>query len=155
MAPRAGMISMTLVFLCACFATAQGQERAGLPTTPTHEPKLGPTVGPAVGKRVLRGTPAPARDDGASGRAPCPAGQWKDDPVCFGANDKDALPLPSSASTPRERPAPGLEIRPTARLNPRPTGPGGAAYQSEIIYQPSGAAVTSTYGGGVSVQLPF
>ncbi len=31
---------------------------------------------------------------------PCPRAQWKDDPVCFGADDPAALPLPSARSTP-------------------------------------------------------
>lgn len=87
--------------------------------------------------------------------APCPRATWKDDPVCFGEGDRDALPVPSSASIQRERTADGIEIKPTAKLNPRPTGPGGGAYQSEIIYQSNGNSVTSNYGGGLSLHLPF
>jgi hypothetical protein len=86
---------------------------------------------------------------------PCPRATWKDDPVCFGEGDKDALPMPSGPAAPSERAADGLRIKPTTRLNPRPGGPGGAAYQSEIIYQSNGNAVTNNYGGGVKLEMPF
>lgn len=87
--------------------------------------------------------------------APCPRATWKDDPVCFGEGDRDALPVPSATSIQHERTADGIEIKPTAKLNPRPTGPGGGAYQSENTYQSNGNSVTSTYGGGLSLHLPF
>lgn len=46
-----------------------------------------------------------------------------------------------------------LAVNPTANLNPRPSSPGPC--QAGVVYQPNGNAVTSSYGGGVSVQLPF
>jgi hypothetical protein len=87
--------------------------------------------------------------------APCARGTWKDDPVCFGEGDRDALPVPSTASVPRERAAAGPELKPMAKLNPHPTSPGGGAYQSDVVYQSNGNAVTSNYGGGLSLHLPF
>lgn len=88
--------------------------------------------------------------------APCPQGSgqevWKDDPALFGACDPDALPVPSAHAVVHD-PAPQPTIKPTANLNPRPTGPG--PYQAGVVYQSNGNAVTSNYGGGVSIQLPF
>ena len=85
--------------------------------------------------------------------APCPRGTWKDDPVCFGEGEKDGLPLPSASSIQHSNPPKELTVNPTANLNPRPNSPG--PYQAGVVYQPNGNAVTSSYGGGVSVQLPF
>ncbi len=85
--------------------------------------------------------------------APCPRGTWKDDPVCFGEGGQDALPLPSAGSAQHSSPPNDVAIKPTANVNPRPTGPG--PYQAGVVYQSNGNAVTSNYGGGVSVQLPF
>ncbi|HEY8161097.1 MAG TPA: hypothetical protein VIF34_02330 [Methylocystis sp.] len=85
--------------------------------------------------------------------APCPQGTWKDDPVCFGQGEQDALPLPSAGSVHHSSAPNDLNIKPTANINPRQTGPG--PYQAGVVYQSNGNAVTSNYGGGVSVQLPF
>lgn len=85
--------------------------------------------------------------------APCPKGTWKDDPVCFGEGDRDALPVPSSGSVQHASQPNEPTIKPTANLNSRPTGPG--PYQAGVVYQSNGNAVTSNYGGGVTVQLPF
>lgn len=127
------ILAAAIVMLAAGWADAQDR--------PSHARK------PSSERRQ---TPAVAEP------APCPRATWKDDPVCFGEGDRDALPVPSATSTPHERAAPdGLEIKPTAKLNPRPSGPGGNAYQSEIIYQSNGNAMTSNYGGGLSLRLPF
>jgi hypothetical protein len=40
-----------------------------------------------------------------------------------------------------------------ANINPRPGGPG--PYQAGVIYQANGNAVTSNYGGGIKMELPF
>jgi hypothetical protein len=47
----------------------------------------------------------------------------------------------------------GPTLKPTANLNPRPSGPG--PYQAGVVYQSNGNAVTSNYGGGVKIELPF
>ena len=105
---------------------------------PTRPGKAGPT----------RGAAAKTNEP-----APCPRGSWKDDPVCFGEGEKDALPTPSAKSGKGDSAATEPTIKPTANINPRPTGPG--PYQAGVVYQSNGDAVTSNYGGGVSLQLPF
>jgi hypothetical protein len=85
--------------------------------------------------------------------APCARAAWKDDPICYGEGEPDALPLPSANSAQHGNPSPEPTIKPTANINPRPSGPG--PYQAGVIYQSNGNAVTSNYGGGVSLQLPF
>jgi hypothetical protein len=94
-----------------------------------------------------------AGDKGAEA-LPCPRATWKDDPVCFGEDVRDTLPTPSVASIPHDRaPSEGPTLKPTANLNPRPSGPG--PYQAGVVYQSNGNAVTSNYGGGVRIELPF
>jgi hypothetical protein len=86
--------------------------------------------------------------------APCPRGTWKDDPVCSGEGAPDALPTPSAGSaTSSVGPSNGPTIKPTANINSRPGGPG--QYQAGVIYQSNGNVVTSNYGGGIKMELPF
>lgn len=94
-----------------------------------------------------------AKEEAKKESAPCARGTWKDDPVCFGEGAQDALPLPSSRAVEKEISSPDPAIKPTANLNPRPSGPG--PYQAGVVYQSNGNAVTNNYGGGVSLQLPF
>ncbi len=101
-----------------------------------------------------RTAPGKSEKNEAAEAAPCPRGTWKDDPVCFGEGEKDALPTPSVSSVSSGAPS-GASIKPTATLNPRPPGPGGGVYQPGVIYQSNGNAVTSNYGGGVKLDLPF
>jgi hypothetical protein len=84
---------------------------------------------------------------------PCPRAAYKDDPVCFGEGDKDALPLPSGPAAAQERPADGLRVKPTANLNGRPSGFG--PYQAGVVYQSNGNAVTNNFGGGMKVEMSF
>ncbi len=94
--------------------------------------------------------PKAAPSDGA----PCPRGTWKDDPVCFGEGAPDTLPTPSANSAANNTASSnGPTIKPTANINPRPVGPG--PYQGGVVYQSNGNAVTSNYGGGVKMELPF
>lgn len=111
----------------------------------------------SAGSAPMKSSARPSRAAAPEARqaAPCPRGTWKDDPVCFGEDDKDGLPTPSANSAPSEHRAPEATIKPTAAINPRPAGPGGSVYQSGIVYQSNGNAVTSNYGGGVTLQLPF
>jgi hypothetical protein len=86
--------------------------------------------------------------------APCSRGTWKVDPVCFGEGAPATLPTPSASSaTPSVGPSNGPTIKPTANINSRPGGPG--PYQAGVIYQSNGNAVTSNYGGGIKMELPF
>ncbi len=85
----------------------------------------------------------------ASADAPCPRGKWKDDPVCFGEDDPNALPTPSATSAERTVGSKtDVTIKPSVNLNSRLTGPG-------VIYKHDGTAVTSDFGGGVGLHLPF
>jgi len=106
-------------------------------------------AGPKAARQPHAAAPAPQQ------AAPCARGTWKDDPVCFGEDEKDALPTPSAGSVTSDRPSNAPSIAPTAAINPRPSGPGGGVYQSGVVYQSNGNAVTSNYGGGVKLQLPF
>ncbi len=85
----------------------------------------------------------------ASADAPCPRGKWKDDPVCFGEDDPNALPTPSVTSAERSTGSKtDVTIKPSVNLNSRLTGPG-------VIYKDDGTTVTSDFGGGVGLHLPF
>jgi hypothetical protein len=95
---------------------------------------------------------AKANEKGAEA-LPCPRASYKDDPVCFGEGEKDALPVPSGATAAQERPADGLRVKPTANLNPRPNAFG--PYQGGVVYQSNGNAVMNNFGGGMKVELPF
>lgn len=109
---------------------------------------------PASVGKVAKHKPGAANASEKDAEAlPCPRAAYKDDPVCFGADDKDSLPVPSGAPRAQERPADGLRVKPTANLNPRPTGVG--PYQGGVVYQSNGNAVTNNFGGGMKVELPF
>ncbi len=130
-----------LAFVIACnVALAEGVENP-----PAH----------ASGKpaKVVRAPSKPVEKGAEAQALPCPRATYKDDPVCFGEGDKDVLPLPSSTTVPHQSAPDGLQVKPTANLNPRQTGPG--PYQAGVVYQSNGNAVTSNYGGGVKMELPF
>jgi hypothetical protein len=132
------------LWLLPLFAAAQATGETTLPR---------PTGSKTARAKSMPARPAHDKDETKSAAAPCARGAWKDDPVCFGENDKDALPLPSAGSVQNSNPSPQPTIKPTANVNPRPSGPG--SYQAGVVYQPNGNAVTSNYGGGISLQLPF
>jgi hypothetical protein len=124
------------------------------PSLATAEPMRDSSRAPgSKDARVMRAAKQASSKEAQPERAPCPRGTWKDDPVCFGESDQDALPIPSAHSVEHSNPSPEPTVKPTANLNSRPTGPG--PYQAGVVYQSNGNAVTSNYGGGVSVQLPF
>jgi hypothetical protein len=128
-----------------------------LPSLATAEPLRDPSrTAPAPQSkavRAMRAAKQASSKEAQPERAPCPQGTWRDDPACFGESDQDALPIPSAHAVEHSNRSPEPTIKPTANLNPRPTGPG--PYQAGVVYQSNGNAVTSNYGGGVSVQLPF
>lgn len=107
----------------------------------------------SVGKGARQKPAADAMNEKSAEQMPCPRAAYKDDPVCFGEGEKDALPLPSGAPTAQERPTEGLRVKPTANLNGRPSGFG--PYQAGVVYQSNGNAVTNNFGGGMKVELPF
>jgi hypothetical protein len=111
-----------------------------------------PKHAPAGKSAKLKREAAKAADKGTE-TLPCPRAAYKDDPVCFGEGDKDALPLPHGPAAAQERPDDGLRVKPTTSLNSRPTGVG--PYQAGVVYQSNGNAVTNNYGGGVKMELPF
>ena len=81
--------------------------------------------------------------------APCARGQWKDDPVCFGEDDQNVLPTPAAGSAERSGAAKNeVGVKPMVNINSRTSAPG-------VIYQSNGNTVTSDFGGGVSLHLPF
>lgn len=133
-----GLPVAAAVLACAV-AVANGQDGLAQPSKAAHA-KLG------------RATPAAGPKAEPSGAAPCPRGTWKDDPVCFGEGEPDTLPTPSARSA-ASASSSGPTIKPTANINPRPLGPG--PYQAGVVYQSNGNAVTSNYGGGVQMELPF
>jgi hypothetical protein len=133
-------LSLQAVALIVACSVATAQE--------TAKPKPAPTSKTAK----LRHDTGKATEKGADA-LPCPRATYKDDPVCFGEGDKDALPVPSGAPTAQERPADGLRVKPTANLNSRPSAFG--PYQAGVVYQSNGNAVTNNFGGGMKVELPF
>jgi hypothetical protein len=108
---------------------------------------------PPTGKSAKLKHSSAKPNEKAAEALPCPRATYKDDPVCFGEGDKDALPLPSGPATAQERPADGLRVKPTANLNSRPNAFG--PYQAGVIYQSNGNAVTNNFGGGMKVEMPF
>jgi hypothetical protein len=108
---------------------------------------------PPTGKAAKLKQNSAKSNEKAAEALPCPRAAYKDDPVCFGEGDKDALPLPSGPAAAQERPADGLRVKPTANLNSRPSGFG--PYQAGVVYQSNGNAVTNNFGGGMKVEMPF
>ncbi len=131
----------TTACILSCVVTvANGQEKQ----KPIDSPKV------SQSKR----TRAVAADPRSAEAAPCPRGTWKDDPVCFGEGATDTLPTPSAGSVANTSSSTsGPTLKPTANINPRPVGPG--PYQGGVVYQSNGNAVTSNYGAGVKMELPF
>ncbi len=134
------MKSLAVVSLLCAFLAA-----AAFPADAASE---GEKQAPAKSRtaRPKRLAPSNARPDAD---LPCPRAAWKEDPVCFGEGDPGGLPTPSGRSA--ERPQGGRNeaaIKPVVNLNNRLNGPG-------VIYKHDGNAVTSDFGGGVGLQLPF
>jgi len=80
-------LSRGLAFLlCVCAATAASAQGA-------DDPGAAPASGVAAkpGRKAQKPKQAATSDV-----LPCPRATWKDDPVCFGAQDADALPTPST-----------------------------------------------------------
>jgi hypothetical protein len=85
----------------------------------------------------------------AEAQAPCARGTWKDDPVCFGEGDRNTLPTPSASSAESNGGAKNdASVKPMVNINSRTSAPGA-------VYQSNGNSLTSDFGGGVSLHLPF
>ena len=145
---KAIMSSRALVFVaCAVMTCASGW--ASAQNLPADEPTQ---TTPAKTRSAKAKRPASATTNAkppAKAEPPCARGAWKDDPICFGEGDADALPTPSAGSG--EHVGAGKSeaiIKPMVNLNSRSSGAG-------VIYKPDGNAVTSDYGAGVSLHLPF
>lgn len=109
---------------------------------------------PANRKLTAR-TAARSATDRNHQAAPCARGTWKDDPVCFGEGEPNALPTPSTNSVRSNSHSNELSIKPTANLNSRTPSPGGGMYHSGVTYQSNGNIGSSGYEGGMKVDLPF
>lgn len=133
------VVVAALTLACGAAAAQSGEPAPKLSAKAAHE---------------KRTPPGKAEKNAATDPAPCARGTWKDDPVCFGEGEKDALPTPSANSVSAGASS-DATVKPTATLNPRPPGPGGGVYQPGVVYQSNGNAVTSNYGGGVKLDLPF
>jgi len=81
----------------------------------------------------------------------CPRGQYKGDPVCFGADDAAALPVPSSTSGPQNaapKRAEDVTLSAKTKLNQPTESP---TYFNNPNPRPS----TNGVGGGVGVDFHF
>jgi hypothetical protein len=107
-----------------------------------------PQVQPKKKVKAAKVKPAPVA---ATPGLPCPRAKWKDDPVCFGANDPSALPLPSARSTPAKEGsirAGDITLSPKAKVNQDSPQP---VYGNNPNPNPS----TSQFGGGLGVGIHF
>jgi hypothetical protein len=137
MSRRVWPCAWALILSCSFSLAEEVTKPAPAPTAKTTKPKRD----------------AAEAKEKAAAALPCARATYKDDPICFGEGDKDALPVPSGATTAQERPSDGLRVKPTANLNARPVGFG--PYQAGVVYQSNGNAVTNNFGGGMKVELPF
>ncbi len=78
----------------------------------------------------------------------CPRAQYKGDPVCFGAEDAGALPLPSSGSVASPKHSGDVSLSAKTRVNQPVDSP---TYFNNPNPHPSGNDV----GGGVGVGFHF
>ncbi len=96
-------------------------------------------------KRVKKAAaPAPAP-------LPCARAKYKDDPVCFGADDPAALPLPTAQSgggNVSARHSEDVSITPKARVNQ-------ATPEPVYLNNPSPKPSASDFGGGVGLDFHF
>jgi hypothetical protein len=122
--------AITLAVAC-CGGAAQGAPEAG-------------RAGPASAKAQKAKT--------KTSSLPCPRAQWKNDPVCFGENDPEALPMPSAQSGAAVKSGPrrarDLSITPKAGL---------ASSDRQPIYgvDPPPRYNARELSGGIGVGVPF
>ncbi len=105
------MILKRAIFLIALttatLGVAAAQEAVSPATKPSTQPK--------------RAKPKMAEAKAATSVKPsCPRGQWKNDPVCFGVNDPNALPTPAQIIGGRRR-AGDNATKPKLILKPAPS----------------------------------
>jgi hypothetical protein len=101
-------------------------------------------------------TRAKAKKPAAPAALPCARAGWKDDPVCFGENDPDALPVPSAQSGAAVKSDPkhaqDMSITPKA-------GAGGSdpqpLYSVDPHANPSPRSNARELNGGIGVGVPF
>jgi hypothetical protein len=80
---------------------------------------------------------------------PCPRANYKDDPVCFGENDPDQLPLPSSSSV-------ATTAKKTKEVSVEPIGSLNNPVQSPVFLTlPNPNPLGTQFGGGAKVNVPF
>jgi len=83
---------------------------------------------------------------------PCARGRWKDDPVCFGADDPSALPTPSARGGDGARRG-DLMLEPKGGVNLDPR-----AAQDPVSFtgnSPTPKPSNNDFGAGFGLKLPF
>jgi hypothetical protein len=142
------MIGRGVIFLAyAVIALALGPAAAAASTNAelTHTPP--DKAKSAKAKRAASQTERKAKP-AAEAQAPCARGTWKDDPVYFGEGDRNTLPTPSASSAESGGAKNDAGVKPMVNINSRTSAPGA-------VYQSNGNSLTSDFGGGVSLHLPF
>jgi len=137
------LLTLKTKLLLAALAASLLVEPAAAQSTDAPQPK------PAA--RRSHAKPAAKPVAAKSPEAPdCPRGQYKGDPVCFGADDAAALPIPSSATGASGAPKRTEEVTLSAktRLNQPTDSP---TYFNNPNPRPS----TNDVGGGVGVGFHF
>ena len=84
---------------------------------------------------------------------PCPRAAYKDDPVCFGEDDSDKLPLPSSG-----RQTTGYEMSKKSgkEITVEPIGSLNNPTQHSVhLNLPNPNPLGTQFGGGAKVNVPF
>jgi hypothetical protein len=133
---------LLLAALAASLLAAPAEGRAEPPSPLEKSSKTASRRKPAkpVASKPVAEKPAQAPD--------CPRAQYKGDPVCFGAEDAAALPLPSSGSAGTPKHSEDVTLSAKTRVNQPVESP---TYFNNPNPHPSG----NDFGGGVGVGFHF
>ena len=142
--PRDALLTLKTKLLLAALSALLLVEPAVAQTEDAPQQK------PATARRHAK--PAAKPVAAKSPDAPdCPRGQYKGDPVCFGAEDAAALPVPSSTSG-SQNAAPKRTEDVTVSAKPRLNQP---SENPTYFNNPNPRPSTNDVGGGVGVDFHF
>jgi len=135
-----------MLLICAMAVPPLGPALAQAPQAAPSSAPVKPARPKPPKAKTAKAAPAP------TGAPPCARGQWKDDPVCFGADDPSALPTPSARSGKAARAGDILlEPKGGANLDPK-------AAQDPVSFTgnlPTPKPSNNDFGAGLGIKLPF
>jgi len=135
-------LGLTMAFMLVC---AQAMAQSPAPDGASHAHRKPPKT-----SSHQRDAATPVSEGAAASSLPCPRAQWKDDPVCFGENDRDSLPVPDARGRQEraEHHSGDVSIEPKMGVN-RPAQP------PVYINNPNPNPLGTQFGAGVDMKLPF